>query len=220
MNKKVIYYLLIIIAIIGLTISYDYKFVREYFFLGGWQTLGGVLKDLKEIDNATSTPIASRSEFGDFLSSDYIRYTRINTYCIITILSSIGIIVFSIIKLTQKGVSQTFIRNDLTNEQIINKSSNEDKCELLRTLIINEKKIFLAKSKKDDIQTLLTEIIKDISSGVEVLKIYEEKYHSDMIADLSDLTSSYEGKKQILSKFIEFEIVSAEFPHDRKNAKI
>jgi uncharacterized RDD family membrane protein YckC len=85
----------------------------------------------------------------------------------------------------------------------------------LHKLIADEKKKILGKSNKEEIQKIISALCESVDDANNLLNSYANCYNSDLSKELSDLSSSYEGKKQLLYSFIELGILSKDYPHNR-----
>lgn len=85
----------------------------------------------------------------------------------------------------------------------------------LHLLIGDEQKSFFGTGKAERIRQLTQEFSETIDKAEQLLRIYRERFGTDLIDDLKQLTNSYEGIKAYCKSFIDLKIVSPEFPHDR-----
>lgn len=84
----------------------------------------------------------------------------------------------------------------------------------LKSLIDSEKKkSFFGKTRRNEIDKLIQDNCKTKDDALILLKSYSGKFKSNLIEDLTSLSSSYDSKKEIINSFIEFNIVDNIFPH-------
>ncbi|MCU4165698.1 hypothetical protein [Carboxylicivirga caseinilyticus] len=91
---------------------------------------------------------------------------------------------------------------------------SDSKLTTLNNLLVQEKKRILGKSKKQDIVDLMDEVISNKVMALQFLDKYKTMFKTDLIKDLEQLSSSYDGKKEYLRLFIEHEIIDKNYPHD------
>lgn len=87
----------------------------------------------------------------------------------------------------------------------------------LKELFDKEKnKGMFGKSVRPEIITYLEKWCLSKDNCIQLIKVYQSQYNSDLIEELKKLSSSYDVIKDTLDVFIKFEIVEPEFPHNKK----
>jgi len=84
----------------------------------------------------------------------------------------------------------------------------------LRNLIIKQKKSFIGNKYRKDIILLLNRIITSQGLARRLIEQYYNLYESNLLDDLKQLTSNYNGIKEYVLIFIEFDIIEEEYPHE------
>lgn len=101
-----------------------------------------------------------------------------------------------------------------TNESLTIDSSVESVIIKLNSLIDKERtKGLFGKSVKNEINNLIGENNKSKNDALNLIKSYNLKFKTDLIEDLKSLSSSYDAIKEVLSIFIEFNVVENMYPH-------
>lgn len=86
----------------------------------------------------------------------------------------------------------------------------------LNFLIAKQQKAWVGAAHKDNIQQLLGGFINTKEQALHALDFYLTLYDTDLLEDLKNLTSSYDGKREYLEPFIKHGVVEAEYPHNVK----
>lgn len=84
----------------------------------------------------------------------------------------------------------------------------------LEELIRNQKKGLYNSINKNDYLDLLKGMINSKEDGQLIIERYSQLFNKEIITDLKKLTNNYNGIKNNLSSFIEYKVVTSEFPHD------
>lgn len=85
----------------------------------------------------------------------------------------------------------------------------------LHSLIEQEQKSFFGTGNADRIRELTREFSETVDKAEVFLRVYRERFGVDLIEDLKQLTNSYEGIRAYCRTFIDLNMVSGEFPHNR-----
>lgn len=85
--------------------------------------------------------------------------------------------------------------------------------ELHQKIILSQKKLFSSNSA--ELTHIISEICISKEAAVNLIIDYKTFFSQDLIDDLKKVSSSFAMKKELLEKFIEFEIVNSEYPHER-----
>lgn len=87
----------------------------------------------------------------------------------------------------------------------------------LKELIDKEKnKGLFGKSIRQEIINYLEEYCQSKNNCIQIIKVYQTQFNSDLIEDLKKLSSSFDAIKETLTVFIKYDVVESAFPHNRK----
>ena len=124
---------------------------------------------------------------------------------------------------TLTGVKIENISNDETDNtkkaDVSENSSarNPETINIIKELIEKEKKkTWWQEGNRQEIIKCLAEYCDSKNSCVQLIQEYQKRFNSSLIEDLKKLSSSYASIKELLSVFIEFEVIESEFPHNIK----
>lgn len=87
----------------------------------------------------------------------------------------------------------------------------------LNGLIIADKKSLIGNSKSKAIRDLIRDLCPDNDASQHLIKVYQEIYSSDLIDELKALSSNYSAIAEYLETFIEHNILTKQYPHDKIN---
>lgn len=108
--------------------------------------------------------------------------------------------------------------NDRLARQELGLPSNIDGSDTVETLYIlvqNEKgRSALDPSNRIAISNLLVDYCNTEEQARYLITEYRNRYHADLVAELSSLSNAYQQISESLAVFIHFGIVSATYPHD------
>jgi hypothetical protein len=85
----------------------------------------------------------------------------------------------------------------------------------LNTLINSENKSFFGNSHSNEIRKLIKDLCPNKESSLYLLKVYQDIYSADLLTDLQNLTTNYSSIADYLEVFIEHNIISKQYPHNR-----
>lgn len=107
-----------------------------------------------------------------------------------------------------------FINKELTKEEKQNKDYKQNVIRLNGLIQANKKSIF-GSSNSNEMKKLIDELCTEKENAEYLLIAYRQMFISDLIEDLKKLTSNYSDIKENCKKFIEYGIVTKEYPHNR-----
>jgi uncharacterized membrane protein YhaH (DUF805 family) len=85
----------------------------------------------------------------------------------------------------------------------------------LHTYIREEKRSVFGSNKRMAILKLISQFCKNKEDGLLLLDSYQNLFNTNLIGDLRKLSSSYDAIKKNVQSFIDLEIVTPEYPHNR-----
>lgn len=107
--------------------------------------------------------------------------------------------------------------NNRPEEEIEVTEISEENLHILNNLIQNQKKKLWGSSQKIEIITLIKSLVVSKSSAEKLVLEYKDQFDKYLIEDLKGISSSYDTIRDYLDIFIEHNIVSETYPHDRLN---
>ena len=87
---------------------------------------------------------------------------------------------------------------------------------LLNGLIIKERGSMFAQSNRREIKKLLTELSSSIRDGNHLINVYTQLFQSNLVDDIKNTTSNYEGIQDLLEPLIIIGLVDNKYPHKLK----
>jgi len=118
-------------------------------------------------------------------------------------------IVVSLQTVSRHNSSLTMQKLSIAAEQ-----NNTDVAQSLYIMIQGEKgKNGLGSSGRDAISRLLADCCNSEEQAKQLIIEYRNRFHADLIAELSTLSKSYQRISELLAVFIHFGIVSPAYPH-------
>ena len=111
---------------------------------------------------------------------------------------------------------QSYNEDDSRNSVILHENKKINKNLIKLNSLIKDQKYNLLPSsaKKKQITDHLNNIFTTKKIAIDLLDEYKEVFKINLVKDLEGLSNSFDGKKDYLSKLIELEIVSPEYPHN------
>ncbi len=91
----------------------------------------------------------------------------------------------------------------------------KERMQLLHNLLEDERKKLVGFGVNNEILNLIGEHCKTKQGALDFIHTYNSIFKADLCKLLESLSSSYQAKRQYLHVFIEFGIVSPNYPHDR-----
>ena len=107
-----------------------------------------------------------------------------------------------------------FTNKELTKEEKQNKDYKQNVLRL-NGLIQGDKKSIFGSSNSNEIRKLIDELCTEKERAEYLLMVYRQMFTSDLVEDLKKLTSNYSDIKENCKRFIEYGIVTMEYPHNR-----
>lgn len=128
-------------------------------------------------------------------------------------LISIFIALTSVSEFNSKISSDVLLDASNTSSTPSYNASTDSIQELHRLMQVKSGNLIFSNTLKESIVSILNEICEDNSACYFLIKEYKHRYKSDLVEDLKDLSNSYETIKHYLKPFIDFGLVSKDFPH-------
>jgi hypothetical protein len=96
---------------------------------------------------------------------------------------------------------------------------NTQKEEINFTTELNDLRELILTNNVEIIPELLESLIDFKEKAEIIIKNYHKLFRANLIDDLKELSNSYDKIKMLLKKFIEFEIIENQYPHNKFNNK-